>query len=720
MRAKTVGLVALLALVGIAAPAHAQTDCSRVVVFTLPGVTWQTVADNAPDEILAAMDAGASGSLSVRTNSSRTSYGSGFATIGAGTRLDGGSTTGGPTDPGPPPEGTLFETDIAVAGLVEIGELADRAGYDAVPGALVGALGGIETTAIGNAEAAVPPSPVRGYERWPLLAAMDPGGVVARAATHSGLVEPAGEEAAVTAGIIEQAAREALNAPCGVVIVDHGDLIRAEQLTLAGATTVAAGRATALESADALLGEITDSLDAERDLLLVVSPTSPLEADEAHFGVAIAVGPGFEPGSSLSSATTRLTGVVTLPDIAPTILAHQGIARPPSMLGRSFRAVDGPQDRIAAALELDRESTFVDGIRTKIWTGYVILQLVVYGAIGYRLWRRRRVAPDKTTVLQAAALGLLCLPVSTFLLGGVSGHTLGDAGYVLALLAIDAALTGLVWFGLRHPIDRVLAITAVTTGVLLADLVLGSRLQLNTVFSYSPIVAGRFTGIGNIAFAILGSAAILSAALAVRRIASRTAGLTVAAALFLVTVVVDGAPAFGSDVGGVLALVPSLGFTWILLWGRRIGWRAVVVALGGTAIALGVFVWWDLSLPEGSRTHLGRFYEDVTQRGPDIFFETIGRKLRANFRVFTSTIWTYLVPPLLFFVGWLLWRPAGRWKLVAQRYPAVRAGILGGLILAALGFAVNDSGIVVPAMVLSMLVPAALIVHLMIEREAAT
>jgi hypothetical protein len=35
-----------------------------------------------------------------------------------------------------------------------------------------------------------------------------------------------------------------------------------------------------------------------------------------------------------------------------------------------------------------------------------------------------------------------------------------------------------------------------------------------------------------------------------------------------------------------------------------------------------------------------------------------------------------------------------------------------------LGFAVNDSGIVVPAIILSMLVPAALIVHLMLERES--
>jgi hypothetical protein len=38
------------------------------------------------------------------------------------------------------------------------------------------------------------------------------------------------------------------------------------------------------------------------------------------------------------------------------------------------------------------------------------------------------------------------------------------------------------------------------------------------------------------------------------------------------------------------------------------------------------------------------------------------------------------------------------------------------LLLAVLGFAVNDSGIVVPAMVLSYLAPMSLLLHLVLER----
>ena len=717
MRARAATLLMTTALILLPAPAGAQEECARAVVFTVPGVTWEDVDRHRPEQLMAAIEDGAIGSMSVRTNSARTTYASGFATIGAGTRVDGGEATGGPVDPSA--SGALLESDVVVAGLEEMKELADRAGYQAVPGALGTALGETDTVAIGNAESAKPPSLIGGYERWPLLAAMDAAGVVDLAATGPDLVSET-SAGARTSAAMTHAVGDGLDPPCTVAFIDHGDLIRAEQGTLTIEGSVDEARAMALDRADDFLVLVRDALDEKRDLLLIVSPTSPLEEDAAHFGVAVAVGPGFPAGAVLTSATTRRAGIVTLPDIAPTILAHQGVGRPASMLGRPFHAVSADADRIAAALELDLESTFVDEIRTPVWTVYVILQLLVYGVIAYHLWRRRR-SSDRVlrhSALEVAALALLSLPVATFLIGGFSGHSFGSVGYVAVLIGINGLLTGIVWWRIRDPLDRVLAISALTTAVLLVDLVAGSRLQVNTVFGSSPIVAGRFSGIGNIGFGILGAAVILTAALTLRKLGSRRAGLTFAAILFAVTVFIDGAPSFGSDVGGTLALVPSFGLAWLLLAGRRPGLKAVIAGALGAVIAVGAFLAWDLSLPEESRTHLGRLFEDVTSRGGEVFFDTIERKIRANLRVFTSTIWTYLVPPLLLFVGWLLLRPEGRWARVAERHPAFRAGIVGGLILCVLGFAVNDSGIVVPAIILSMLVPAALIVHLMLERES--
>ena len=47
--------------------------------------------------------------------------------------------------------------------------------------------------------------------------------------------------------------------------------------------------------------------------------------------------------------------------------------------------------------------------------------------------------------------------------------------------------------------------------VLVVDVLTGGRLQINTVFGYSPLVAGRFAGLGNLAFAIVGVGAVVVA-----------------------------------------------------------------------------------------------------------------------------------------------------------------------------------------------------------------
>jgi hypothetical protein len=132
-------------------------------------------------------------------------------------------------------------------------------------------------------------------------------------------------------------------------------------------------------------------------------------------------------------------------------------------------------------------------------------------------------------------------------------------------------------------------------------------------------------------------------------------------------------------------------------------------------LVLVAFLAFDLSRPEESQTHLARLYEDVQDRGGAVFWDTVERKVEANFRLFRTSIWTFFVPPALIAMALLLRRPEGRWQAVATRYPRLRAGLVGGLVLAVLGFAVNDSGIVIPAVVLSFLVPMAILTHLELE-----
>ena len=728
------GVIAAAVVVGTGvSPVGAQDDdCARAVVFTLPGVTWDDVARFRPPELLDLVADGAAGSLSVRTIASRTSYSSGFATLGGGARLDGMPVIGGIAEPGA--RLGALRSGVRAAGVQQLAALADSAGYQARPGALGSALGDLPVVAVGNADLGRPPPTPAGAGRWTLLAAMSQDGTVDLSATGPELLvdDPAWPFGVRTdEAAIERAIDAAFRQPCVSMIIDHGDLARADQFADLTFDEQAVARRRALAAADRLLSFVRDRIDPVTDLLLVVSPTSPAWAPVAHLGVAVASGPEFPAGATMLSSSTRRRGVVTLPDVAPTVLSHLGIAQPPSMNGRPWVSADaGGANRIQAAVDLDQESVFIDRIKSPVSAWFVLSQVIVYlMALALLAWRESQTASGAGSRpaegrglargLELAALALVAFPISTFFAGAFKAHELGVPMFVTLLLTIDAALVAVASAVTRRPLDRLLVIAGFTLATIAADLMTGGRLQLNTVFGYSPIVAGRFAGAGNIAFAILGASTVLTGALIVNRWPGRAA-LWAVAGLFCFVIVVDGAPAFGSDVGGVLALVPALAVTWVLLSGRRPSVRILALGVAGALAALAVlavFIAIDLSGPPASRTHLGRLVEDIRARGLDVLAETIQRKAASNLRVFRSTIWTLFVPPGLAALAWFLARPRGRWERLAETFPKLRAGLVGGLLVAVLGFAVNDSGIVVPAVVLSFLVPMALLVHLVLEMD---
>jgi len=726
LRVARILVAATVLALATALPVQAQEDCARSVVLALPGVLWSDLERHEPPNILRAIDEGAWASMSVRTNSSRTSLSSGFVTMGAGARVDGGVTTGGPVEAGNP--GSSTASGVQVAGVDEVERMADDDGYGARPGAFAGALDA-PVHAIGNGDLGRPaPAPI-GFGRWTLLSAMNPNGVVDTATTGDGLLA---DDDAAPYGVRTDPERlsEALdgffaNEACGVAFIDQGDLTRFDQWVMALGRDEITGALVALQrdalmASDELVGDLRNRMGPE-DLLLVVSPTSPSWADEAHLGVAVAVGGDTEPGTTLESASTRRQGLVTLPDVAPTVLEHFGVDRPPTMNGRAMVAASTSDAPVPSMVSLDDESVFVDRVKGPLSSIFVLFQVVVYVLLLLLLvWRERRggVGSIAARTLQVCGLAVVGFPVSTYLAGVVDGHTLGSFAFGGLLIAITGALVLIASLIFEGPLDRLLALVSFTWLVVALDLVTGSMLQLNTVFGYSPIVAGRFAGAGNIVFAVFGVTAILTGALIAYRFSGRSFTMPLVTALFVVTIVIDGAPSFGSDVGGVLALVPTLGVTLVLLTGRRPRLRTLVIATIAGVAALGLFLVIDLSLPDESQTHLARLYEDTRDRGLGALVETVQRKATSNLRVFTSTIWTFFVPPALFAMIYLLRRPSGRWQQFAVDYPKLRGGLIGGLMLAVVGFAVNDSGIVIPAVILSFLVPMALLVHLAMEAPA--
>ena len=260
---------------------------------------------------------------------------------------------------------------------------------------------------------------------------------------------------------------------------------------------------------------------------------------------------------------------------------------------------------------------------------------------------------------------------------------------------------------------------AALLGLLLAlqigDVMTGSHLQIATVFGYSPTVGGRFAGFGNLSFGQVATAAILLAGI-LAHLLGRRWGVRAALAILAVTLVADGMPIWGSDVGGVLAAVPAFSLVALRLTGRRVSVPRFLALGGGAVAAVVAFGLLDLSRPAPQRTHLGRLLEQMGQDGLGPLTDAIIRKIGANLAVLPTSVWVPLVPSVLAFLAWLAWGKSPRLEMLRARAPELQPAFVGVLVAAALGFALNDSGIAVPAMMLGVLNPV--LVYLTVHWDA--
>lgn len=506
-----------------------------------------------------------------------------------------------------------------------------------------------------------------------------------------------------------------------VTVVELSDLDRADSYRREAASGPAARMwEEALTRSDELFGALLEQVEPGTTVILA-TPAPPRAAES--LGV-FAMSDGDDAGSLARSGTTRRSGYVTLPDLAPTIVRLFDLDQPTSMTGTLIRpaertAVD--RQRFEAFADASAEAKFRDRATGPVSVVFVAVQIVAYALAAVAVGRRRR----WTRPVSYLALVVLATPAVGFLAGALhvrSGSlvafTLGIFGAAIVLAAVAEGLGAAAasrWPRTRATVPPLLLVS-LTWLLLVVDVVTGGRLQINTVFGYSPLVAGRFAGFGNLAFALVAVAAVVVAtgAWATTRLAqapsdgsARLGGLAALAvvAFLVLTVVIDGAPQWGSDVGGVLATVPGYAVLVLVAMGIRVDVkRAALIALA-TVAAIAVFAAIDLARPEADRTHLGRLVSRVADDGGGGFLEVIERKLGSNISILTSSVWTLTIPFALGLLIYLARRRSGFLRDLQEQVPGIRSMLAGGLLVAVLGFALNDSGVAVPAMMFAILLP---------------
>ena len=177
------------------------------------------------------------------------------------------------------------------------------------------------------------------------------------------------------------------------------------------------------------------------------------------------------------------------------------------------------------------------------------------------------------------------------------------------------------------------------------------------------------------------------------------------------------APTLGANVGPVAWMTVGFLVGWLILNDHRVWtWRNVAVVVGFVVVVLAAFSVLDVLRGPGAQTHLGRLITDIGQSGLGTLWIIFARKAVTNVRVLGKTNWTWLAAAVLLLLGYMRWRPRGEFAAMLREYPAFSAAVAAALFAGVVGYFTEDSGIIIPALVMMPIGVAAL--YLMFDRSS--
>lgn len=439
------------------------------------------------------------------------------------------------------------------------------------------------------------------------------------------------------------------------------------------------GRPVAPAAAGALV-ERTRTGMRPGDLLVVASAVPGVDrvGSRIPLGVAAFVGDQVRPGL-LESASTRRIGVVSLSDIAPTILRRVGAAIPPGMTGRplSFASVPRHEERLA---ELDRDLSHAARVRDPLmrWLVYAASAILGFGALALTFGGPSRRLGRILLWLAAMPLGFLLVALLPNL---QPAATAAAAGGIAAAVALTAGRV-------LTPARALGVVAGATAGVVLVDLAIGTPIAHRAPISYVVARGDRFYGIGNELMGVVIGGVLASVAAIDER--ARRSGERLARAtpwILAAVVAVLALPQVGAKFGAVLTAVPAFGVAFVRLRGRRLDLTRMGGVLAATLTAAVAVVFIDRLSVADARSHIGAV------SGADLG-AIIGSKVQAASRLLALSYWVVGLLAVVICAAMLVLRRKDTVRAALRGSPATNASLQGGIVgmFAALLF--NDAGVI--------------------------
>jgi hypothetical protein len=648
---------AVLLLSSGTAVAQPASLFAKVVVIGVPGLTWNDV--KASPELTALVNQSHVGSISVKTAGPHTCPVDGWLTISAGTRA----------------WGSVADQSCGDLPAVADGKVNDWQTYvdrqaEHHTGAPIGRLG------------------QTGYP----ICGFGPGAAIALAKTDGSVAnwQPEFDPAQLA------------KPDCGDAIID------------AGAMPPREGRAEARLKVAQLVAQAR----AAGGWVLLVGVGQELANAHQESLVAMQLPPDNGP-RWLTSDSTRRPGLIQLTDVTATVLK----GRTPAAVDPAGSADAGPLDGNEIHFTGDRHTDAAAVIEDRLDANerfeqprpmLFAVSLTIVGAEVLALlwfWLRRSPASRRTAVFTLLMQGGFYLAV--FLSTLTVWWRWPSPGFSLYCVIIGiSALSALVaQVVLKKYAYLGLAIAAYL--ILLVDGVLGTPLQVGSMFADGPVIGGRFYGFGNSTFATLAVGALVAAGFAAQKLISKSRVQAAIAVLVVggAAIVVDGRPGWGTDFGGIIALTPAVLLMAWLTWRGSISLRALIGVGVAGVLAVSAVAFLDYLRPPDQRSHFGAFVARLLDGDVS---DVLIRKLEMAVQFFSGPAgWGMLIAVIFCMLATLLPQrvPSESYRTFYDSFPMIRPTLLALSTCGLVGMLLNDAGVALPAIMAGFAVPL-LVAHL--------
>lgn len=424
-------------------------------------------------------------------------------------------------------------------------------------------------------------------------------------------------------------------------------------------------------------------------------------------------------GGMLQSPSTRRPGLVLNTDLTAGVLSFYN-AKPPAGLRGNPPVVIPGIGSFSRLVAMNRQMVATYMARGPVIKGYIfvlaisLLTTLAMVLVGARVKRIRALAwtPLLRPLLTAVMLGPLVFLVAAAL---HISSTLPAALFVTAV-SLAAAVALHRWVRDLRLIFGVIGVTAL---VLCIDVLAGVPLLRQSLYSYDPIAGIRFYGLGNESAGALIGTSLLGVFALLDYFKAPRWWLIPAGVFFLGLVVLDGAPMWGADFGGILAGLAGYGIALLKARGS-ITRRLLVAASVGALIIFGALVVYNITLPPDSQSHFGRAIAQAREYGPGSLFDTAVRKWSMNLYLMQSSWWAFALASLLTVVIVVFFRPAGILRRTLRTHPLLNAAFVGNLAAMLVALCTNDSGVVMAAVgILYLAAPLLLLIQAERDKELA-